>query len=116
VISVVVIPLNNLLMMATTRAGGNRLAIAVLLITAAVLTGFMNYIVGFWIPPAATSTQALLTHDALPHPTARPPLDQRTFTSATIDAFIEHFTAKLKDKDLATLFTNCFPNTLGTLL
>jgi hypothetical protein len=44
---------------------------------------------------------------------SRPAPSQRTFNSSAIEKVIADFTAKLKDPDLATLFTNCFPNTLG---
>lgn len=44
----------------------------------------------------------------------RPKLQDRKFTSAVIDAKIESVQSMIKDKELAWLFENCFPNTLDT--
>lgn len=44
----------------------------------------------------------------------RPALSKRTFTSQTINAFIEELKAKCHDKEIAWMFENCFPNTLDT--
>lgn len=45
---------------------------------------------------------------------ARPPSSERTFQSSVIDSIIDTLTPLLKDKNLAKIFTNCFPNTLDT--
>ncbi|KAI7865544.1 hypothetical protein BDF14DRAFT_1824638, partial [Spinellus fusiger] len=47
-------------------------------------------------------------------PSIRPLEDQRTFTSQAVEDFIINTTKRMKDKDLITLFTNCFPNALDT--
>jgi uncharacterized protein len=44
----------------------------------------------------------------------RPPLAERHFTSAAVEATIVEIKAGLKNKELAWLFENCFPNTLDT--
>jgi meiotically up-regulated gene 157 (Mug157) protein len=45
---------------------------------------------------------------------ARPPPNQRKFVSKAIDDLIAKTKSQMKDQDLATLFENCFPNTLDT--
>ncbi|KAG9297479.1 hypothetical protein G9A89_020881 [Geosiphon pyriformis] len=47
-------------------------------------------------------------------PYARPKV--RKFTSDAIEAVIEDYTKRMKDKDLARMFENCFPNTLDTTI
>ena len=47
-------------------------------------------------------------------PAARPPLADRRFTSPAVEACITRVKAQIKDRDVATLFENCFPNTLDT--
>ncbi|KAJ2955337.1 hypothetical protein NQZ79_g8650 [Umbelopsis isabellina] len=49
-------------------------------------------------------------------PNARPLVAKRKFTSQAIEDVIERVTALMKDKDLATLFRNCYPNTLDTTI
>lgn len=44
----------------------------------------------------------------------RPDKSSRKFISTAIDFKIEEMKAKIKDKELAWLFENCFPNTLDT--
>src|SRR5258706_5414070 len=44
----------------------------------------------------------------------RPPLAERHFTSDNVEATILEIKAGLKNKELAWLFENCFPNTLDT--
>jgi meiotically up-regulated gene 157 (Mug157) protein len=44
----------------------------------------------------------------------RPPLKDRKFTSDAVEAKISEVTSKLKDRELAWLFENCYPNTLDT--
>jgi uncharacterized protein len=44
----------------------------------------------------------------------RPPLAQRKFTSAHVEAAIEEVKKSLPGKEIAWLFENCFPNTLDT--
>ena len=45
---------------------------------------------------------------------SRPPEEQRTFKSDAIEEYIKQTTSKIKNLDIATLFTNCYPNTLDT--
>src|SRR5215469_6140199 len=58
----------------------------------------------------ATRTQAQTAR----LPSARPAPADRRFTSPAVEACIQRTKAKIKDPDLATLFENCFPNTLDT--
>lgn len=44
----------------------------------------------------------------------RPPVGVRKFKSAAVEAVIETTAKRLKDPELARLFTNCYPNTLDT--
>jgi len=44
----------------------------------------------------------------------RPPLAERHFTSAAVETAIREIKAGLKNKELAWLFENCYPNTLDT--
>ena len=47
-------------------------------------------------------------------PVVRVPAAQRNFQSDSVEAAIRAFQAKVKNKELAWLFNNCFPNTLDT--
>lgn len=47
-------------------------------------------------------------------PIVRTPSSKRNFESKAIEAAIKEFKSKVKDKELAWLFENCFPNTLDT--
>jgi meiotically up-regulated gene 157 (Mug157) protein len=49
-------------------------------------------------------------------PPARPPPKERKFVSTAVDNEIVRVKGLLKDKDLAQLFENCFPNTLDTTI
>ena len=51
---------------------------------------------------------------AAPIPSVRPPPGLRAFNSSIINSVIDATTARMADPDLATLFRNCFPNTLDT--
>ena len=44
----------------------------------------------------------------------RPSKNDRKFTSVAVDNYIENLKSRLKDKELAWLFENCYPNTLDT--
>jgi uncharacterized protein len=44
----------------------------------------------------------------------RPPIGERRFSSTAVDAAITRFKTDVRDKELAELFENCFPNTLDT--
>jgi meiotically up-regulated gene 157 (Mug157) protein len=44
----------------------------------------------------------------------RPALSDRKFHSDAVEEYVGTVTACIKDKELATLFANCFPNTLDT--
>lgn len=47
-------------------------------------------------------------------PFQRPDIHCRTFSSPLVEKVIEDMTLRMKDKDLARLFENAFPNTLDT--
>lgn len=47
-------------------------------------------------------------------PTVRVAPDKRNFSSEAIEATIQRMKSAIKDKELAWLFENCFPNTLDT--
>lgn len=47
-------------------------------------------------------------------PVVRVPASQRHFSSPAIENAIKTFSKKVKNKELAWLFNNCFPNTLDT--
>lgn len=51
---------------------------------------------------------------AIPLPHARPPPSQRRFNSSVVNAAIASLSSRMRDPDLATLFSNCLPNTLDT--
>ena len=44
----------------------------------------------------------------------RPKPSERKFQSAAVEALIVRVSAKIGDPELATLFANCYPNTLDT--
>lgn len=44
----------------------------------------------------------------------RPKPSDRLFRSEAVEQYISAITGRIKDKELATLFANCFPNTLDT--
>jgi meiotically up-regulated gene 157 (Mug157) protein len=49
-----------------------------------------------------------------PSVTRRPPFDERRFHSAAVEAFVQQTSRLIGDRQLASLFTNCYPNTLDT--
>lgn len=49
-------------------------------------------------------------------PFQRPPENCRTFRSELIESVIKEFKRRIKDRDLAKLFENTFPNTLDTTI
>jgi len=51
---------------------------------------------------------------ALELPNARPAKADRHFTSAAVEALIPAIQRKMADRALATIFENCYPNTLDT--
>ena len=55
-----------------------------------------------------------LSDGPLSLPFQRPSPHCRTFTSPAVEEVIEDVTSRMKDKDLARLFENAFPNTLDT--
>ncbi len=44
----------------------------------------------------------------------RPPPQQRRFVSAAVEKLIVNLTSRLADATLATMFQQCYPNTLDT--
>ncbi|KAF7596733.1 hypothetical protein BBP40_000161 [Aspergillus hancockii] len=49
-------------------------------------------------------------------PFQRPAQECRTFSSPAVEKVVEDVTSRIKDKDLAQLFRNAFPNTLDTTI
>ena len=49
-----------------------------------------------------------------PLPHVRPAPADRKFVSVAVDSLISSYTSRMVDADLATLFSNCYPNTLDT--
>lgn len=58
--------------------------------------------------------QGLAAQDSLTVESRRPPLGDRKFHSDAVEAYIRSVTARIRDKELAAIFANCFPNTLDT--
>jgi meiotically up-regulated gene 157 (Mug157) protein len=54
------------------------------------------------------------TKNALELPRARPPVGARHFTSEAVETAIQQVQTRIPDRPLATIFENCFPNTLDT--
>ena len=74
---------------------------------------------GAWVNPGAGGaggTPARLPGRLPPprQPTGRPAPADRRFTSRAVERTIERVKGELADPELATLFENCFPNTLDT--
>jgi len=55
-----------------------------------------------------------LSDGPLQLPFQRPPTECRTFSSSVMEKLITNITSRMVDKDLARLFENTYPNTLGT--
>jgi uncharacterized protein len=54
------------------------------------------------------------TVDLQAHPTGRPPVEQRAFVSVAVEDTIIETKRKIGNPRLASLFENCYPNTLDT--
>jgi len=64
---------------------------------------------------AATATATVTTTaTATDFPQVRRPVTKRRFTSSAVESLIEEIKKNVKNKELAWLFENCFPNTLDT--
>lgn len=63
---------------------------------------------------AALAGPFSLTASAPDFPVVRVPKGKRRFESRAIEKAIKEFSANVKDRELAWLFNNCFPNTLDT--
>jgi len=57
-----------------------------------------------------------LSEGPLKLPFQRPSKECRTFSSPAMEKLIANITSRMVDKDLARLFENAYPNTLGTTL
>lgn len=53
-------------------------------------------------------------HNWEPRDSQRPPKEERKFVSRAVDKAIDEISSKMKDKELAWMFSNCLPNTLDT--
>ena len=76
-----------------------------------------------YLPASCTLYTVLAEGNGLPLsegplrlPFQRPGADCRTFTSSAMEKLISNITSRMVDKDLARLFENAFPNTLGNPL
>jgi uncharacterized protein len=58
--------------------------------------------------------QALMARTDEPSESQRPAPADRKFQSVAVEEYISSITRRIKDKELATLFANCFPSTLDT--
>lgn len=70
------------------------------------MSGTMAYAAASQLLPADAFAQNAAT--------GRPPLAQRKFRSPAVEQYIEQTRRRIGDPGLATLFVNCFPNTLDT--
>ena len=68
---------------------------------------------GLWACAAVSSAPAL-GRPAAPLPSQRPAPGSRKFSSPAVERLLQATSAKIADRDLATLFENCWPNTLDT--
>lgn len=57
---------------------------------------------------------SLAAHTVSAFESNRPPVDQRTFISESVEQAIRQVKASIKDPELAWMFENCYPNTLDT--
>ena len=60
------------------------------------------------------SNKSIFANNGFEFVTNRPPLAKRHFTSVAVEDAIVKIKAGLKNKELAWIFENCFPNTLDT--
>jgi meiotically up-regulated gene 157 (Mug157) protein len=58
--------------------------------------------------------RALAARITVPSKSQRPDATDRKFRSDAVEQYILSITRRIRDKDLATLFANCFPSTLDT--
>jgi len=79
------------------------------------------FIIGFVIViPSLTAYIRLLFHEnddiyiATNFPRVRRNITERRFTSSAVESLIKEIKRNIKNKELAWLFENCFPNTLDT--
>ncbi len=91
----------------------------------AVMSGaavFSLVLIGSWCAVALQysqySSSALIQNNLASSvgamPNVRPAPEDRKFRSQVIDSVIANITGRMLDADLATLFSNCWPNTLDT--
>ncbi|KAJ7077545.1 Six-hairpin glycosidase-like protein [Mycena belliarum] len=64
----------------------------------------------------STHAQGTPSQGPLGLPYMRPPAACRTFNSSAVERVVARLTARMKDRDLARLFENTFPNTLDTTI
>jgi len=69
-------------------------------------------IAGAYFPALLTARGAVTTPQA--YPSMRPAPGYRNFTSPVIEVYNSETQARIADSKLASLFANCFPNTLDT--
>lgn len=71
------------------------------------LSGLSGLMVSAAVSPHISSAQSKFV-------SKRPASESRRFRSKAVDAAIESISAKMRDPELAWLFSNCLPNTLDT--
>jgi meiotically up-regulated gene 157 (Mug157) protein len=64
--------------------------------------------------PTWARAVAVATANPQELPRARPPVGARHFTSEAVETAIQQVQKQIPDQSLATIFENCFPNTLDT--
>ncbi|MEL7123282.1 MAG: glycoside hydrolase family 125 protein [Bacteroidota bacterium] len=67
---------------------------------------------GIYLAPTCSIIQRTKLSD--PFISQRPPENERTFTSLTVEKIIKEVKASIYDQELAWMFENCYPNTLDT--
>jgi hypothetical protein len=65
---------------------------------------------------ANTTAMSSTTATTTDFPQVRRSRDKRRFTSSAVESLIEEIKKNIKNKELAWLFENCFPNTLDTTI
>jgi len=91
------------------------LFVAVAILITLTLTLTITITTALPSPSAASTSSSLATPlSTSPLPHVRPAKNQRKFNSDSVERLIVNITSRMASVDLATLFENCWPNTLDT--
>jgi len=91
------------------------LFVAVAILITLTLTLTITITTALPSPSAASTSSSLATPlSTSPLPNVRPAKNQRKFNSDSVERLIVNITSRMASVDLATLFENCWPNTLDT--